>query len=167
MYENPLNMLLSIEVYVSASCPAGGSRQVLTAPGRGSGTGWLYVYHCWVSLLTSRYRPLNAFSTWSMVNEHTAELPEAPLYLEGHWLFQLHNLKTGVSNPIVNKRLYEYYGMFRFNCWRMFYCICTPSPSKQSEFVQWKLYQLYFIKPPNNMYDKWINGQINHQNTLS
>lgn len=62
--------------------PADGSRQVLTAPGRGSGTGWLYVYHCWVSLLTSRYRPLNAFSTWSIVKEHTAELPEAPLYLQ-------------------------------------------------------------------------------------
>lgn len=52
-----------------------------TAPGRGSGTGWLYVYHCCVSRLTSRYRPLNASSTWSMVNAHTAELPEAPLYL--------------------------------------------------------------------------------------
>lgn len=52
-----------------------------TAPGLGSGTGWLYVYHCCVSRLTSRYRPLKASSTWSMVNAHTAELPEAPLYL--------------------------------------------------------------------------------------
>lgn len=75
------NMLLSADVYVSTGSPAEGSRQVLTAPGRGSGTGWLYVYHCWVSLLTSRYRPLKAFSTWSIVKEQTAELPEAPLYL--------------------------------------------------------------------------------------
>lgn len=69
------------DVYVSTDSPAEGSRMVLTTPGRGSGTGWLYVYHCWVSRLTSRYRPLNAFSTWSIVKAHTAELPEAPLYL--------------------------------------------------------------------------------------
>lgn len=30
----------------SVSFPAEGSGQVLTIPGRGSGTGWLYVYHC-------------------------------------------------------------------------------------------------------------------------
>ena len=78
---NVCKSLLSTDVSVSTGCPAEGSRWVLTTPGLGSGTWWLYVYHCWVSRLTSRYRPLNAFSTWSIVKAHTAELPEAPLYL--------------------------------------------------------------------------------------
>lgn len=40
------------------------------------------MYHCCVSLLTSRYRPLKAASTCAMLKAHTAELPDAPLYLQ-------------------------------------------------------------------------------------
>lgn len=88
--------------YALTGSPAEGSRQILTAPGRGSGTGWLYVYHCWVSLLTSRYLPLKAFSTWSIVKEHTAELPEAPLYLERHKQASQQQWFTAYSVLILN-----------------------------------------------------------------